>query len=248
MEYYANFREIKAESILSLYDLGDFALEMNGIFHRNYSSDLMSKLSNKEEIELSRDSVYHLLPEGLFFNEEELLNSEILREKKKKRKFFFQLFDTEYFKLSLKLEQEINNISEKQVRNLKDHSINRDIEPKTEEDMLNILNHSDFVCEIRGKEWLIVDILKMILDIKKIELIKIEDFNSPEIIRKRFIIHIPNLSVEEYFQKNHQISKMFEILKEYFLPFDIEYDFKIKDRKHKFILSQNLILDYNTNI
>ena len=240
MEHYVDFRELKAETILSLYGWGDFEVEMHGIFHRNYSPDLMSKPTDKERVELSRDSIYHLLPEGLFFNEDDLRNKETLKEKKKYRNFFFQFFDTEYFKLSLKLEQEINNISENHILKLKNYLHNDSLD-----DMFNILNLSDFISEIRGNERLIVDILKIILDVEKVDLLTIE---NSEITRKRFIIHIPNLSVEEYFQKNNQIANIFDILNEYFLPFDIEYDFKIKDREQKFILSENLILDYNTNL
>jgi len=228
-----NCRELKAESILSLSDLQNFVVEMKGIFYRNYSSDLMSNPTDKENknIELSRDSIYHLLPEGLFFNKDDIKDTDKFKNKKKERELFFQPFESKYFHLSLKLEKEINDIFEK--------------------DFLNLTNSSCFpnltylAGVIRGNELLIIDILKIILNVSKIELIKI---NNSEFIRKTFIIHIPKLSMEQYVQKNHQISKIFEILKEYFLPFDIEYNFKIKDRQQKFILQENLILDYNINL
>ena len=239
-----NLRELKAESILSLQDLQDFVVEMKGIFYRNYSPDLMSNPVDKEEIELSRDGILHLLPEGLFFNEDDPKNSEIFDEKKEKSKLFFRPFDTEYFNLSLKLEKEINRISGKSNFSLTDF-LSRDILPETEEDFLSL---SGFVSAIRGNEALIIDILKIILNVPKIELIKIDNFVCSGVIRKRFIIHISNLSTEQYAQKNHQISGIFEIFKEYFLPFEIEYDFKIKDRQQKFILHENLILDYNINL
>jgi len=246
-EYSSNLRELKAESVLSLYDLQDFAVEMKGIFHRNYSPDLMSKPTDKDKIELSRDSIYHLLPENLFFGDNELKNSENLKEKKRKRKLFFQPFDNEYFNFLLKLEKEINNIFGKYIFNMTSYP-NWEMPQKTAEDTLDVLNLSDFASEIRGNETLIVDILKIILNVSKIELIKNDNSAYQEPIRKTFIIHIPKLSNEEYFQKSNQVVKMFEIFKEYFLPFDMEYDFKIKDKQQKFILSENLILDYNTNI
>ena len=242
---YSNFQDVKAESILSLYGLADAVVEMKGIFHRNYSPDLMSNPTDKDRIELSRDSIYHQLPEGLFFTDNDLNNSENLKEKKRKRKFFFQPFDIEYFNLSLKVEQKINTIFGKYLFNLNGLS-NWNISQETIDDAFNVLNLSDFVSEIRGNELLIINILKMILNIEKIELMK--NTHADCGIQKTFIIHIPKLSAEEYFQKNHQIAKMFEVFKEYFLPFDIDYDFKIKDKQQKFLLYEDLILDYNTNL
>lgn len=240
-------RDIKAESILSYYGWDDFTVEMKGIFHRNYSPDIMSKLTDRDKIELSRDSLYHLLPENLFFNDDDFNNSEVLKEKKKKRKLFFQPFDNAYFNLSVSLEKEINNISEKHLRSMIDFFDGENFSD-AEGVLLNNLNLSGFSSEIRGNERLIIDLLKIILDIKKIELIKNNDPACGELLKKTFVIHIPKLSTEEYFNKNHQVNKLFKILQEYFLPFDVEYNFKIKDRQQKFMLQENLILDYNTNI
>jgi len=240
-----NFKDLKAESVLSLYDLQNFVVEMKGIFYRNYSPDLMSDPNEKETIELSRDGISHLLPEGLFFSENDFKDSTIFEEKKRNRRNFFQPFDNEYFSISLDLEKEINHISEKSLFSLIDFLSQNTIQT-TEEDMINFFNVSALVSAIRGNEMLIIDILKIILNIQKIELIKIN--TACGFAQKRFIIHIPNLSTEQYIEKKHHISKIFEVLKEYFLPFEVEYDFKIKDRQQKFILNGKLILDYNTNI
>jgi len=56
-----------------------------------------------------------------------------------------------------------------------------------------------------------------------------------------------NLSAEQYAQENQRASKVFKTIKDNFLPFEIEYDFKIQDRKQEFKLGKNLILGYNIN-
>ena len=243
-------REIKAETILALEEITDFSIltkENSGTFCRNYSSDIIDCDNINNTITLSRDSIYKLLPEALFFEEEELRNSknfkdtsDKIKEKKKEISYFFQPFDTEYFKLSLTLEKEINKISEKSNKILLDLFFEKNkiakINPIFSQFLLPQIN------QIKGNELLIIDILKIILKVKKIELIEINNYD------KRFIIHIPNLSKDEYFQKTQEVSDIFEILKEYFSPFDTNYDFKIKDREQKFILGKNLILDYNVNI
>jgi len=69
-----NLQEIKAETILSLKDLPDFLVqkENSGTFYRNYSPDLIEYDNFNNTVTLSRDGVYNLLPEGLFFKEDEL--------------------------------------------------------------------------------------------------------------------------------------------------------------------------------
>ena len=243
-----NLQEIKAETILSLENLPCFSVqtkENSGMFYRNYFSDLIEYDSDNNTLTLSRDGIFNLLPEGLFFEEDELKNSKSFQDtsdkiKKKRREIsqFFQPFDTEYFKLSLMLEKKINEISEKGNKVLLDlfFDKNKIAENKSLQFLLPQIN------QIKGNEYLITDILKIILNAKKVELIEI-DYHT-----KRFIIHIPNLSKEEYFEKTQQVSDIFEILREYFFSFDINYDFRIKDRKQRFILNENLILDYNTNL
>jgi len=238
----SSFQEVKAEPIAALHDLQDFVVEAKSIFYRNYSPDLMSNPNNKDVIELSRDGIFHLLPKYLFFEKDDNKS----QEKKEKAMLLFQPFDTEYFNLSLKLEKEINRICEKSQFNLTDF-LCRDSFPKAEEDMLNFIAMSNFVNAIRGNEALIIDILKNILNVPKIELIKNNNFISCGTIGKTFIIHMSNLSAEQYALEKERTSNFFKIIKDYFLPFEIEYDFKIKDRKQEFKLGENLILGYNLN-
>jgi len=248
----SNVQEIRAETLLSLEDLHGFSVqtkENSGTFYRNYSSDLIEYDSSSNTITLSRDGIYNVLPEGLFFEEDELKSRknfeksrEKIKEKKRDISHFFQPFDTEYFNLSLALEKQINNISEKGNTILLDLFFDNDnigAAAKTWSAASLLLPQ---IGQIKGNEYAIGNILKTILDAKKVELIE-TDCNT-----KRFIIHIPNLSKEEYFEKTQQVSGIFTILEEYFLPFDIAYDFKIKDRTQKFIVGENLILDYNTNL
>ena len=248
MSIFFDLQEIKAETFLSLENLSDFSVqtkESSGTFYRNYSPDLIKYDRNSNTVTLSRDGIYNLLPEELFFEEDELKNSKSFKETTEKRKekkkqinCFFQPFDTEYFKLSFTLEKQINTLSQKSNSVLLDLFLG----PVVEADVLFLQSLLPHISQIKGNDYLIIDILKMMLKSPKIEL-KEADNDC-----KCFIIHIPNLSKEKYIQKIQQICGIFEILREYFLPFNTNYDFKIKDRQQKFVLGENLILDYNTNI
>ncbi|MDR1761464.1 MAG: hypothetical protein LBR55_03340 [Bacteroidales bacterium] len=248
----SNVREIKAETIVALQDLSDFSVqtkENGGAFYRNYSSDLIRYDSDTNTITLSRDGIYNLLPEGLFFEEDELRNSKNfketrnkIKEKKKEISHFFQPFDTEYFKLSLALEKHINKCAEKGNEILLDLFFDNDNVAADVETWCAASFLLPQISQIKGNEHVIGGVLKTILHAPKVELIETDYCN------KSFIIYISNLSKKEYFEKKQQVSDIFKILEEYVLPFDVNYDFKIKDREQKFILNENLILDYNTNL
>lgn len=245
-----NLQGIKAEAILSLEGVSDVLVNTNtegkqGAFCRNYSPDLIDFDYNTNTVILSRNAIEKQLPEGLFFEEDELKNSsnfekayKTITVKKEDRSNFFQPFNTEYFNLSLAFEKEINRISEKSNQILLDLFFEKEEIAKINVPALQILLPQ--ISHIKGNVYLIIDLLKNILDVKKIEL------TEPD--RDCFIIHIPNLSKEQYDRKTEEVEDIFKILKEYFLPFHINYDFKIKDREQKFILGKNLILDYNVNI
>jgi hypothetical protein len=252
-----NRKEIKAETLIALRDdVQDFSVRMKGVFFRNYSEDLMAEPDNGNEeqiFELSRDGIFHLLPEGLFFEENQLRDNQadnrdfknkynILKEEKKKIDLFFQPFDTEYFKLNLVLEKEINAVSEKGNELFSDLFFDI-FEPDSDNEYVQKLKILlPFVSELRGNYGLLNDILKNILSLTKIDIITLKPFFQ------RFIFHKEGLTKEEYIAFKKQMSVFFAVFKTWFLPFEIEYDYKIKDRKQRFCLGESLILDYNTNI
>jgi hypothetical protein len=237
-------RELKAETLLMQMNLdADLHVQMEGVFPRNYSEDLM-KVEQQEDgttITLSRDGIFHLLPERLFFEENTLKEkgkrffdfNEEYHELKKKRKellAFFQPFDATFFKLSLELEQKLNN----------------------SDGMLKQVQHDDYITklkkllpfasQIRGNLHLLIDLLKHVFSVNKIEIKETEPF------KKQFIIHKEGLTKEEYVNMDKELIPFFDFLRHWFLPVEIISDFRIKDFKQPFILGETLILEYNTNL
>jgi hypothetical protein len=245
-----NMREIKAETLISLIDVSDFTVQMQGIFFRNYSEDLTSITddNNGQIFNLSRDGIFHLLPEGLFFEKNQLKDDDFkkkydaLKEKKKRIDLFFQPFDTEYFKLSLKLEKKINAVSEQWNAFFSTFFFdNLELEHDNAY-IYKLKTLLPYVSELKGNHKLLVDILKIILECEKVEIIELKPFF------KRFIFHKECLSKEAYQQMTEKILAFFNFFQEWFLPFEIEYDYRIKDRKQRFYLGKILLLDYNTNL
>jgi hypothetical protein len=246
--------DIKAEILISQMDTQEnLSVRMQGLFSRNYSEDLMSVVHEKDRtlLYLSRNGIFHLLPEGLFFEETRLKSVrgeyfegkyDKFKKEKEKIKSFFQPFDTEYFKQSFELEKKLNAITEcgntvfiKTFLNEPDIDTNNEYLSK-----IKIL--LPFVSYLRGNFTLLTNILKETLSVEKVEIREIQP------LYMRFIIHKESLNKEEYKKIDEKLTVFFDFFCRWFLPAEAEYDYKIKDYKTPFTLGNTLILDYNTHL
>ena len=245
---------IKAETLISLMEVKENVdVHMCGIFSRNYSADLISFSNEGEQlaVELSRDGIFHLLPEGLFFKENTIKNiskvdfkTDYIQFVKEKEqiKLFFKPFDTVGFNLSLELENILNDITEK-GNEIFIHEFLDDMEMDLSNVYISRIKHIvPFIGHLRGNLKLLTELLKNILSVRKIELIKIKPFHM------RFIIHREGLSKEEYYMMDDNVESFFVFFRQWFLPIEATFDFKIKDYEQPFILGAPLLLDYNTNL
>ena len=253
-ETFINLEETKAETLISQIDINEnISVRLSGIFSRNYSDDLISVSNEKDKtfLEISRDGIFRLLPEGLFFKEN--LKKSIIKddfeskykkfkEKKERIEMFFQPFDTEYFKLNLGLEKKLNAISEK-GNNALLSALEDEAEIDTSNEYISKMKILlPFVSHLRGNHILLVDILKNVLDAEKIEIKEIRP------LYLRFIIHKEGLSKEEYKSMDKALNGFFDFFRQWFLPVEVEYDYRIKDYKAPFKLGSTLLLDYNTHL
>ncbi|MDR2010206.1 MAG: hypothetical protein LBQ22_06970 [Bacteroidales bacterium] len=255
---YINAEEIKAETIISLLGHFNFIVDMAGIFYRNYSGDLVS-VSNSDNyvyLKLARDSLFEILPESLFFEEDTISSKKIdykkFKEEKEKIRSLFQPFDTKYFNLSLSLEKKLNEIAETETDILTGFLFDKSAITNSGNRYLKRLDPLlPAVSEIRGNKRLIKDILESIFEAKvDINIInKKEQYNDDsDCIIMIFIIHIQGLSSDEYKIANNEAGEFFEFFHQYFLPFETEYQFKLRDYNQNFILGEQLTLDYNTKL
>jgi hypothetical protein len=246
--------EIKAENLIAQMDTKDnFDVRMRGIFSRNYAEDLLSVQQDEGNFtfELSRDGIFQLLPENLFFEENKLKNFskgdfkdnyKQFEKEKKQFELFFQVFDREYFKQSLALEETLNDIAEK--GNAIFEPLLEDVfEADTDNEyILKLKKLLPFASQIRGNLALLTDVLKNVFSVKKIDVKK----TKPLFVL--FIIHKEGLSKEEYLEINKKADDFFDYFCRWFMSVELECDYKFKDYSAPFTLGNTLILDYNTNL
>jgi len=247
-------RGIKAETWISLLDVYEnLSIQTEGVFVRNYSEDLLKLEKDGEQTiaTLSRDGVFHLLPQGLFFRENQLRVRAIdfeqaleeLKKQKKEALAFFKPFDTTYFNLNLQLEQKLNDFAEIGNDILTNYFLSQyKEEEKNNKYISKIKILLPFVSQIRGDVLLLVDVLKGTLSVEKVEVEEIELFHQ------RFIIHKEGMNAEEYRAMDKEMESFFDFFRHWFLPIEQKYDYRIKDYKPPFTLGTELILDYNTHL
>ena len=247
-----NVHTINAETLVALWELTeDIRIRPEGVFSRNYSEDIRKIEPDIDKITLSvaRDGIVHLLPDALFFKENQLKEDEKKgndfmtsydKIKKKKNEIFqfFQPFDTAFFTVSLELEKKLNEITKKGNRIFLQEIEN----PTNNEKIDKIIPLIPFANKIKGNQSLLTDLLKNLLDVEKIEVKKINPFHT------RFYIHKEGLSKDEFLDLDEEIATFFDFFCHWFLPIEQKFDFRIKDKKQPFILGESLILDYNTHL
>ena len=245
-------QNINADTLLALLDdMPHLKVVHESIFARNYSEDLirMDADSYRTTVHLSRNGIYHLLPKGLFFAENQL--NEVQKrgndfkfayDKMKKQKnevqSFFQPYDTELFKLSIEGERKLNDLfkigNKIKVPDLPEVSQNEYINKLTP--LLPYANH------LRGNFLLLLDLLKFVFNVEKIEMKELKPLHA------RIIIHKEGLSKDQYTTMNEDVEMFFDFFRHWFLPVEKQYDFRIKDDKQPFKFEKKLILDYNTRL
>jgi hypothetical protein len=268
--------DVKAESIIAvMFDDTNPEIRSQGCFYRNYNEDIIraGNESDRESIvvELSRDGIYHLLPEILFFLENRLIikkqksisNTEIANEsaikdeikkqtaEKKYLLAFFKFFDSQYFKTSLSLEKEVFEIENLQTKLFLKHFLEYDLNKEENIYIIKITPLLIYSSQIRGDLILLPKILSAVLN-HKVEMIKRNVFidqTSESIALIEFIIHVQGLSVNEYQELSALYMPFFALVYERFLPVGMEYNYKIKDTAQALSLCENqIILDYNTQL
>ena len=261
---------IKAESLLTTFltSCSDVFIEPQGVFSRNYNNDVISleisdEINNKLTLKTSRDSLFHILPEGLFFVENKLRDlakknntekfkqeEERITKEKLKIRLFFQPFDTVYFKLRFELEKKLNKLSTSRNQILFDELF--DVFPLQSDNTLirKIKPLIPLASEIRGNKHLMKDALKAVFFPAKIELFTIKRRRDSGDLRSmlKINVHIENLSAAQFRNLKKEADEFARFFYEWFIPVDLDYEFKIKDTKQRFGLGKTMTLDYNTYI
>ena len=267
MKYPQPIENIKAETYLTsfLKTCKDVVVEPEGVFSRNYTNDMKEvdtdEFGKKLVLKLSRDSVFHLLPESIFFVENKLreigkkgdlekfkAEAERIRLEKRKILAFFQPFDMTYFKLRFELEKKLNSMATNRIPIIIDELFSVFNLNKKNQLIRKMLPLITIASEIRGNKNLLKEALKILFYPANVDMYLLKRRQESGAIRAvmKINVYIEKLSAEQFRTLKKEADEFAEFFYEWFLPVDMGYEFKIKDKNQRFILGKAMTLDYNT--
>ena len=240
------------------YEYDNYFFRYKGRFYRGYCKDLLNISEGEKAIEFSRDGIMHILPEALFYDEQFLCDATNNDDKKRRKAelasqceqltVFFEALDTIYERRRIELQMCIDSIEcDKEafiLKELYDIDIHRIRNPHVRK-LSRLLFDGE---KVKGNIKLILFFVRSILgtniSCRRVPRV-VDETKSIYHTELQFIIFIEGLSSEEYRRKMDEYDEFFWYLEQWFLPFDCDVDFCIKDYHQRFVLGQQMTLDYN---
>lgn len=247
-------QELCAEQLLAVYypNIKEWTANYGSFFSRNYGGDLKACDPNMKKVSLSRNGIYDILPEKMFFDPNELRNKESrafaqrvaeLYEEERNIQKYFQPFDSFFFNRSLNIHLNVNRLVDDKtdmlLRLLFDYDIRTEKNPYIRLLAPTLLH----VTDLRADFDRLVVMFSAIIDCHV-------DYAMPSQDRVVFTVHKPQLNSVEYADFMLLLKPFFDFVKDWFVPMEMDCDYKVKDYQQPFVLSDEraLVLDYNTHI
>lgn len=253
--------DLNAETWLNAMFLSDkpFWVRKKGIFYRNYCEDVL-ELSLSEivgnQIVLSRDGLFHILPEGLFFQEnacrEARKEGKSLEPYKEHIANIFSPIDTEFFNVTRGLELSTHEMERDKIDILLNLLYDGELEGVDTPLVRKLTPFLLHAPEIRGNFALIRSLMKAITGFQtairpESRTVLLHSGVQLEYPCVSIEFHIPNLSNSDYSSQYEKLGKFVEFIAEWFFPAELDFEFQIKDENQQFVLDDEILtLDYNT--
>ena len=259
-DQYIPIGDLKAETWLNVCFPGEIPEQVvtNGIFYSNYCEDLLeveTMEGRAHRIKLSRDGLFHLLPEALFFNDNRLQDPKLkampVKAEKERVMTFFEPFDLAYFQVGLGLDQTTSQLEACTVNSLVKEIYDVDVQSIQNPFVRQMAPFLLQASTIRGDFPLIGKLMASIIgfhtEIKPV-VRKLEQPDEPqkEMCVARVLFYIPDLSNSEYARRYEELGEFVNFVADWFFPFNQAFEYAIKDNTHPFVLDGTMTLDYNT--
>lgn len=256
----ANTSEISAELLLNLLypELKDkWIVKNKGTFYRNYNSDVLSIHEEYHHVDLSRDGFLKLLPQGLLTNDDELKGENFAEkyENLAKRQLLlqeaFKPFDSFVFRRRLDIESKVSELLNTKIDYLLKKYFHYDRSKEKNPYIKSIAVILPYISKLRANFGLIKDLLKTVIGCE-VE-ITTGRYSEKDNTRYwlpwlRYDLLISNLTNTEYNELRRDILALEQFINEWFIPFDVKCNLRIKQHNYPCHLDRNLTLDYNTEL
>lgn len=256
-----NIPEIKAELLLNyLYPeaVSQWSVQNEGIFYRNYNSDLLSINKEKMEAQTARDSFIKLLPQGIYTQDTDLKGedaAEKFKQLQKKLRLLRETFkpiDTLHFRDSLYIEQQVDKLLQDKLPYILNNYFGIDLSHIENRYVREAALLLPFVSRRRGDFGFISNLLRVLFKCHVV--MTTGRYSHTDTTRQwlpmvRYELQIPGLSAEEYRKQNEELEPLRQFLQEWFIPVEVWCQIDIKEKlQEPGMTNTRLILGYNTEL
>ena len=260
MKLNRNLSQIRAEVLLSyLYPEmeKDWMVQEKGTFFRNYNEDILALYEKERKVTLARDGFLRLLPEGLLNRDEDLKGEDVAKKYKElewRRELLneaFSPFDTYIFRKKLTIERKMSEMLQQKLEYLLKTYYDVDLATETSELVKEAAVILPFVSRWRGDFQFVANLLGALMECK-VEVTTGRYSHIDTTIcwlpRVRYDLLIPGLTPETYKERREALEPLVGFIKEWFIPFDVRCEVKIKEHDLPQEYQGVLTLDYNTEL
>ena len=258
MKIERNLNQVGAEVLLNyLYPEMEesWIAQYKGTFYRNYNEDILALYEDENKVILARDGFLRLLPEGLLTNDDDLKGEDVAQKFKElewRRELLneaFSPFDTYIFRKKLTIERKTSELLEQKLDYLLKAYYDFDLASETNELVKEAAVLLPFVSRWRGDFNFVANLLGALMECE-VELSTGRYSHLDTTIcwlpRVRYDLLIPDLTPEAYKVRQETLEPLVCFIKEWFIPFDVKCEVKIKDHYSISKSIGRLMLDYNT--
>lgn len=239
-----------------------------GRFYSGYCTDLVeeSTVGDSVDVDLARNGLMQYLPQGVMYDEDFLRKAkdqddlkerqDALKKLKEVNESFFSFFDTIFFNRELDLARTVSRLELKKESLLLDAVYGIKIDDIRNQYVKSLARLRLYSQVVKGNMGMIAFYVACILnervDLERRRFIAPHDNSHKSAVYAavRFVVRTNGLSLAEYRRRMDDYEVFFQSLYDWFLPYDIEADYCIKDRSRAFNFKESgsLILDYNTQL
>ena len=260
MEELYNLHNISAEMLLdTLYpqlEEEGWTVKSSGAFYRNYNEDMMSMDEENKVGELSRNSLLHVLPQGVFADEEDLRNMsdpkaklESVHINRNRMKDFFVPFNTYDLYLRLKVEREVSDLLSRKLEFVQKaffgYFIDKEKNPLIRE-AAQVLPYAPFY---RGDIEFVKQVISSVMecDVTVSNEQWRDDLTAHDFLTKiMFTVYLPPIPIEEYENRLHQIQELNNWIAYWFLPIEVVSEIVFASEQKMDEVGSTTLLNYNS--